>query len=162
MTHAQQLPREMNGERIVVVDADALIALFNEDDALAAQAEALLQRLIADEVMLLYPATTLVEAVTTLQRKLSRPLLAEQVVDLLHTDQLPIEPVDADILTHAIRLFDPKGSKQNTLFDAVVAATAQRHQAAAIFSFDGWYEKAGFRLVSSLFATTSKGGSRAA
>jgi len=54
-------------------------------------------------------------------------------------------------LTEALALFNLHGSKQNTLFDAVVAAMARRLNAAAIFSFDKWYEKLGFRLVTRLY-----------
>lgn len=164
MTRAGREPHQTKGSRTVVVDADALIALLNKDDALAGRADALLQQLVADEAILLYPATTLVEAVTTLQRKLSQPALAAKVIDLLQADQIPVEPIDTEILTSAVLLFDPTGSKRNTLFDAVVAAVAKRQHADAIFSFDAWYEKAGFRLASNLFAelSTLKGGSRAA
>ncbi|HEX2349602.1 MAG TPA: hypothetical protein VHI51_14315, partial [Ktedonobacterales bacterium] len=56
------------------------------------------------------------------------------------------------VLAEAMTLFNPYGSKQNTLFDAVVAVVARRVDADAIFSFDGWYEKQGFRLVSQLYA----------
>ncbi len=45
---------------------------------------------------------------------------------------------------------DFKKSKHNTLFDAVVAATAKKYQADAIFSFDKFYKKQGFKLASEL------------
>jgi predicted nucleic acid-binding protein len=45
------------------------------------------------------------------------------------------------VLNAAAALFKPHGSKHNTIFDAIVAALAQKHHAQAIFSFDDWYEK---------------------
>ena len=60
---------------------------------------------------------------------------------------------DDAVLAEALTLFNPHGSKQNTLFDAVVAALAKRLDADAIFSFDSWYEKRGFRLVAQLYGT---------
>jgi predicted nucleic acid-binding protein len=36
------------------------------------------------------------------------------------------------------------------LFDALVAAVAKKNNADAIFSFDEWYKKLGFTLVTGL------------
>jgi predicted nucleic acid-binding protein len=135
----------------IIVDADALIALFNRDDVLAARSLELLERLTADGVRLVHPATTIAEAVTTLQRRFSNPQATAELVHVVHTSKLTVEPVDAEVLAEALVLFDPQGSKQNTLFDAIVAAVAKRLHAAAIFSFDEWYAKQGFTLVSELY-----------
>ena len=66
---------------------------------------------------------------------------------LMERTPLIVEPVDTTILAEALVLFDPDGSKKNTLFDAVVAAIAAKVSAKAIFSFDGWYERQGFTLA---------------
>jgi predicted nucleic acid-binding protein len=136
----------------IIVDADALIALFSEGDVHAAHSLELLDALIADGARLLHPATTIVEAVTTLQRRLNNPQAAAEVVHLVKEAKLVVEPVNDAVLADALALFNPHGSKQNTLFDAVVAAMARRLSASAIFSFDNWYEKQGFRLVTQLYA----------
>lgn len=135
----------------IVVDADALIALFNRDDLHASRAMALLERLSADGVRLVHPATTIAEAVTTLQRRFSNPQATAKLVRLVHAGNLALEPVDAGVLTEALTLFHPQGSKQNTLFDAIVAAVAKRLHATAIFSFDHWYAIQGFTLVAELY-----------
>jgi predicted nucleic acid-binding protein len=36
------------------------------------------------------------------------------------------------------------------VFDALVAAVAKKNNADAIFSFDAWYQKQGFKLVTNL------------
>jgi predicted nucleic acid-binding protein len=136
----------------IIVDADALIALFNEGDVHAARSIGLLDHLIADGALILHPATTIVEAVTTLQRRLNNPQAAAEIVRLVKEAKLAVEPVNDAVLAEALALFNPHGSKQNTLFDAVVAAIARRLKADAIFSFDRWYEKQGFRLVAQLYA----------
>lgn len=136
----------------IIVDADALIALFSEGDVHAAHSLELLDYLVADGALLLHPATTIVEAVTTLQRRLNNPQAAAELVRLVNEAKLAIEPVNDAVLTEALTLFNPHGSKQNTLFDAVVAAMARRLEAEAIFSFDKWYEKQGFRLVVQLYS----------
>lgn len=62
-----------------------------------------------------------------------------------------VEYISADIMKKAAEIFDAKAiSKQNTLFDAIVAATAEKLEADAIFSFDDWYPKLGFKLASEL------------
>lgn len=136
--------------KTVVVDADVLIALVNKDDSLAEKTIEMLQKLYDKGVKLVYPATTIVEAVTAIQRKLSNPGLASELARMIRDSQLDILQVDQTILELAETLFKPYGSKQNTLFDAVVAATAKNIKADAIFGFDSWYEKVGLKLVVNL------------
>ena len=50
-------------------------------------------------------------------------------------------------MKRAAEIFDQTISKKNTLFDAIVAATAESLKAEAIFSFNSWYPKLGFKLV---------------
>lgn len=137
----------------VVVDADALIALFNKDDLHAATALRLLEQLTRDNIRLLYPATTIAETVTTLRRRFNNAQAVAEVVRLAQAGHLLIASVDAQILAEALTRFTPNGSKQNTLFDAIVAAVAAQQAAVAIFSFDRWYEKQGFTLAVRLYAS---------
>lgn len=62
---------------------------------------------------------------------------------------------DSDVLASALTFFDPQGSKQNTLFDALVAATAKKRQSTIIFSFNEWYKKLGFQLAADLVRETA-------
>ncbi len=137
--------------KTIIVDADGLIALFNKDDAHAEKAVLLLQDLVREEAKIIYPATTIVEATTTLQRKLHKPELAAQIAVLVKENQFPIVSINEDTLNDAVSYFKPvESSKHNTLFDAVVAAVAKKTNADAIFSFDKWYTKQGFTLVADL------------
>lgn len=139
----------------VIVDADGLIALFSSDDAHAEHALHLLQRLTAQEAQLLHPTTAIVEAITTLQRKLHRPELAAQIAETVQEGQLPLVPVTEATLFAAFPYFKPTTtSKGDTLFDAIVAAIAKETQADAIFSFDSWYTRQGFTLIADLEKTT--------
>jgi predicted nucleic acid-binding protein len=88
--------------KTVVVDADGLIALFSKDDAHAEKAILLLQELAREEAKILYPSTALVEAATTLQRKLHQPQLAAQIADLVKESQFPIESVSEQTLSDAV------------------------------------------------------------
>jgi predicted nucleic acid-binding protein len=137
--------------KTVVVDADGLIALFSKDDAHAETAMVLLQELVREEAKILYPSTAIVEATTTLQRKLNQPQLAAQIAELVKENQFPVEAVNEETLSDAVTYFkSTERSKHNTLFDAVVAAVAKKTNADAIFSFDKWYTKQGFVLVAEL------------
>lgn len=136
--------------KTVVVDTDALIALINKGDTLATKSIEILGVLYKKEVKLIYPATTIVEAITTVQRKLSNPMLATELAQMLRSGQFDIVAVDQEILELAETLFKPGGSKQNTMFDSIVAAVAKTLGADAIFSFDKWYEKIGLKLATSL------------
>ncbi|HEY1835522.1 MAG TPA: type II toxin-antitoxin system VapC family toxin [Candidatus Saccharimonadales bacterium] len=135
--------------KTVIVDSDALIALINRDDSLSTKAIKTLESLHTQEVRLLYPATTIVETTTALQRKLSNTSLTAEIARMIREGQFPVAPVDQEVLELAESIFKPTGSKQNTLFDAVVAAIAKRLNADAIFGFDSWYEKIGLTLASS-------------
>jgi predicted nucleic acid-binding protein len=138
-------------DKTVIADSDALIALLSEDDLHHAEAVEILEKLINDEYRILYPATAIVETTTIFQRKFSKPELAAEIVKMIGEAQLPIEPVDGETITEASKLFDPKGSKQNALFDAVVAALTKRVDAEAVFGFDEWYRKIGLQIAVDLF-----------
>jgi predicted nucleic acid-binding protein len=103
------------------------------------------------EAPLLYPATTIVEAVTTLQRKLNKPAIVKQISENIGEASFLVEPVTQEVIETAATLFRPDGSKHNTLFGAVVAAVAKKTNARAIFSFDTWYKAQGLSLASDVF-----------
>jgi predicted nucleic acid-binding protein len=71
-------------------------------------------------------------------------------MERIKAHELLIEPVDQTTIDDAATIFKPHGSKQNTLFDAIVATIAKKHRARAVFSFDEWYTKVGFELVSNI------------
>ena len=136
---------------IVVGDTDGLIAVLHQEDRNHLRAKDIVAKLLQNDGQVVFPLTTIVETVTTLKRKLNKTELAAYVVERITSGKLVIENTDTDLLNHALKIFDPKGSKQNTLFDAIVAALAKRKKTNIIFSFDGWYKKLGFKLVADLY-----------
>ncbi|HEY0771872.1 MAG TPA: PIN domain-containing protein [Sphingobacteriaceae bacterium] len=136
---------------LVVGDSDALIALTFEEDAWHEQAVATLAVLAQNDIRIVFPTTTIIETVTTFQRKFSNPLLAEAVISKVQEGSYLIADVERDILEAAFQLFSARGSKQNTLFDAVVAAVAQDQGIDYLFAFDGWYEKLGYTLAYQMY-----------
>lgn len=135
---------------IVVVDSDGLIGSLNPDDSHFEVSQKLLSTFINKKAKLIYPATVIAESVTFLQGRLNKPELAKRVIQLVHEDKLNVELVDNIILKQASVFMDFKRSKRHTLFDAIVAAVAQKHHADAIFSFDTFYKKHGFNLASEI------------
>ena len=125
----------------IIGDADGLIALLHSDDANHALAVQVAQKLVAQKAEVLFPLTAIVEAATTLQRRLGNSSLVEKVRCQVLAGELLIEEVERDTLAQASSLFNPFGSKQNTLFDAIVVTVARKYTASGIFSFDDWYAK---------------------
>ena len=136
---------------IIVADADAIVAQAIATDSNHQLTLSLAQKLADEGAYLLFPTTAIAEAITTLQRKFSDPKLAAATLELLTDASIFIENVDQTVVQEAKKLFDPKASKKNTLFDCIVATIAKKHSADAIFSLDDWYRKLGFKLVSELY-----------
>lgn len=135
---------------IVIVDSDGFIGSLNPQDFHYSVTQQVLLKLAERGAKLIYPATVIVETVTFLQGRLNQPKLANQVIKLINNNQFIIESVDGELLQKASLYMDFKRSKRHTLFDAIVAAVAKKHQADAIFSFDKFYKGKGFKLASEL------------
>ncbi len=135
---------------IVVGDADALIALFLEEDSHYLEASRISKYLREKGDDVIFPNTVIVEAITAFQRKFSFPQLAGILRGQYIRGLFDVEYIDESIMKLAAEIFNPKGSKQNTFFDALVAATAKKLNADTIFSFDSWYKKLGFKLAGDL------------
>ncbi len=92
-------------------------------------------------------ATTVAECVTSLHRRHNRPDLAVIFIESLRYRVSPtILAVDDKLITEAIKIYDPRGSKKHTFFDAVNVAVAQKEGIEMIFSFDDFYRSFGLRL----------------
>ena len=123
---------------------------MDKDDIHAEKTVHILQACPKREIVLLYPATAIAEAVTALQRRLRKPSLAQKIMDAIQEHQFIIEPVTQTTIEKASHAFQPDRSKKNTLFDAIVAAVAKENNALAIFSFDAWYKTQGISLASDI------------
>lgn len=145
-----------NNLPLVIADADALIALISPDDLHHHKVREISQYLDKEHIAILFPITAIFEAVTAIQRKLSKPELASALIEKVKAGVLPISYIDETALTETVSRFNPFGSKQNTLYDALVATLARKHHATAIFSFDGWYKKQGFTLAEELLPEKTK------
>lgn len=140
----------MNKRPIVIVDSDAIIAQTNPNDIHHQKAKEISQNLININAQVLYPSTTIAESTAHLQRVLNSTASAYGTAQLMTSPDSQVVEVNKQTLIDALKFFSPTSSKKNTLFDCIVAAVADDNNADAIFSFDGFYKKNGFKLASEL------------
>lgn len=133
--------------KTVVVDSDAIFALYNPNDPLNTKATGSFKQLITQGFQLLYPASVIFEVISLFQRVLPTPTVTQQIIDMIKSDAMLIYPVDADVLKQSAVLFNPKGSKKNTLIDCSVVVVAKKIKAGAVFAYDSFYSKCGLKLV---------------
>lgn len=140
----------MNEEKAIIADADIIISLYFIDDANHQKVSDLVSKAVNSFYVIKYPNTVILEAITTLKRSLNKPEIAAMVNNDFLDGKFNIIYVDEEIQKLASEIFVKAKSKKNTIFDAVVLATAKTLKAAGVFSFDSWYSKQGAKTVSDL------------
>ena len=140
----------MNKPLKVIVDADAIIAQVNPNDHHHFIAGSISKYLIEMNARLIYPSTVVVESNAFIQRPLNSTASAYGTAVVFTNPDVQIAEVNQKTLKNALKYFSPTTSKKNTLFDCIVAAIAEEEKADAIFSFDKFYKKKGFKLASEL------------
>lgn len=132
----------------VIVDADAIIAQTVLSDSNHEKAVIISQKLAHEGVTVIYPVTAVAEAVTVLQRVFSSGSSAYTTATIFVESKTPVLEIGTRIYSLAVNeYFSSRASKKNTLFDCIIAAVAKEHRADAIFSFDKFYKKLGFKLA---------------
>lgn len=131
-------------DQIVVADADALIALMLEKDPNHEKAMQLASLFAKKNMEVVFPATVFPEAITSLVRAVNQPQKARLINQQLQQGSFQIDYLENETLIRASQIFESSHSKQNTFFDAIVVATAEKLNTKTIFSFDNWYSKLGF------------------
>lgn len=133
--------------KVVIADADALIALALENDPHHKKALTISNKLLQMGATIIFPVTVFPEAITTLKRAFNQPEKAHLINNQLQQGIFQVEYIDEEIMGRASRLFEKTISKQNTFFDCLVAATAEKLGVDTIFSFDNWYPKLDLHLA---------------
>ncbi len=134
---------------VTVADSDALIALVLENDPNHLKAVEASKNYIKNNISIVFPSTVFPEAITSLVRSLNEKEKAHLVNRQYQQGVFNVIYIDMEIQKEASRIFETAKSKQNTFFDALIAATAKKLSTNMIFSFDNWYPKLGFKLASS-------------
>lgn len=140
----------INKNTVVVADADILVGLYFKNDILQNKVLNISKKFLEAGARIIFPNTAIAEGITTLHRKLSNSTAAALLNQHYKKRILEVEYIDEQIMQEAAEFYRPKGSKRNTFFDAIVASVAKSLNADAIFSFDDWYKKVGFKLASDL------------
>lgn len=136
--------------KVVVVDSDSIFALYNPNDSLNVRATKTFKQLITQGYQMIYPTSVLFEVVSLFQRVLPTPTITAKLVEMIKNDQLLIHVIDVDTLKEAVSLFDPVGSKKNTLIDCSVAVIAKKIKADGVFAYDEFYTKQGLKPADDL------------
>ena len=136
--------------KIVIVDSDSIFAIYNPNDPLNIKATKTFQGLIEQGYQLIYPTSVLFEVISLFQRVLPTPTVTAKLIELIKNEQIPIQIIDVDTLKEAAKLFNPTGSKKNTLIDCSVVAVAKKVKAVGIFAYDDFYTKQGLKLAEDL------------
>src|SRR5579864_9355753 len=124
---------------IAVGDADGLISLALSHDSNHNVAVAGTAAFAKQGIEVIFPLTVFPEAITSLKRAANQPEKAHLLARQFAQRAFNVAYIDQDIMKRACEIFETAKSKQNTFFDAIVAATAENLGAEYIFSFDGWY-----------------------
>lgn len=140
--------------KIVVVDSDAIFALYNPNDPLNKKVSKTFQELITQGYQLFYPTSVIFEVISLFQRVLPTPTVTTRLVDVIKNDQMLISIIDAEILKESATLFNPAGSKKNTLIDCSVVVVAKKIKADGVFAYDEFYAKQGLKLAEDLIKKT--------
>ena len=138
----------MPGTKQVLIDADALVGLINQSDALHSRSLRIVRFLAKNNLATIVLPSTILEAATALSRGIKRPDLAKELL----ADYSRLEPVElpSEIFSKLISIYDPTVTTKNTPFDYFLLAYAKIKQIDIIFSFDRFYEKQGLTLAEKL------------
>lgn len=141
----------MRSAPIIIADADGIVAQAFPDDLKHKEANLIAQKLTELNAKIFYPRTAVIESVTFIQRVLNSGATAYGTAVTFTNPGSNVIEIDQEIYKTAVNnYYGPNISKQDTLFDCIVAAVAQKYDADYIFSWDNFYKKKGFKLTSEL------------
>lgn len=134
----------------VIIDSDAIYAIYNHQDPLHGKATQTLQQLNNSQYQFIYPASVIFEVMSLFQRVLSRPSAVMKIADMIKNDLLIVHVIDNELLKETVDLFKPAGSKKNTLVDCSVVVVAKKIKADGVFAYDSFYAKHGLKSAEEL------------
>src|SRR3989344_5414833 len=104
--------------KLVIGDADALVALADEKDANHDKARKVSEWLRARAYEVVFPNTAILEAITALKRAKNLPEKAHLINRQYQAGAFLVKFVNAEIQLRASVRFEKTISKKNTIFDA--------------------------------------------
>ncbi len=139
----------MPGNSSILVDSDGLIGLINPSDPNHSKCVEISNYLTANSLGTIVPYPIVLEAATTLTRKINRPDLAKEI--LANNAAIDDKPkLDEDVSALVSNSYWQNTSNKNTPFDHYLCALAKKNNIKYIFSFDSFYKKQGLTLAEEL------------
>ena len=135
---------------VCVTDSDFLISLIKKDDSKHRAVLEISKKLVADDAVVIYPVTSIVEAATALLIRYNLPKLANALLNEYKDPDLMVVDVKQEDFINSVQYFNPNGSKQDTPFDCVILSIATKQKVSVILSFDDFYKGRGFKLPGDL------------
>jgi predicted nucleic acid-binding protein len=136
--------------KTVIVDSDSIFALYNPNDPLNLKATRTFKQLIIQDFKLIYPISVLFEIISLFQRVLPSPLITAKFREMVLNGELITYEINNAILKKSAQVFNPAGSKKNTLIDCSVVVIAKKIKASGVFSYDSFYSKQGLKFAEDL------------
>jgi len=134
---------------IAIVDTDALIGLFNTEDALHTRSKEVSGRLLENDFQIAILHTTLAEFAAVAGVRIGIEKAKEAVNRLTSFSFISVD-IDNHLMNKALAFFNRQTSRRETLFDCLVMAASIELSADCIFSFDEGYSKNNFVLAKNL------------
>lgn len=129
-----------------IVDTDALLGLFNTNDASHLKAVALAKLALQRGINFFILPTTLCEFALLASSRIGAKQAQQAVSILTASDYLGID-INEEMTKEAVKLYGQQTSKEESLFDCFVMIAAKKIRADFILSFDKGYIKRGFTLL---------------
>lgn len=128
----------------ILVDADALIALYNKNDSNYLKAKRTSHNIIKDHLFI--SPITIPEGATVLSHKVSQET-AIRFIKETRTRKLEEITLSQDLIIKADQIFIDQKNKNTSWPDCLNMAIARDLKIDTIFSFDSIYQKNGFKVL---------------
>lgn len=133
----------------VIVDTDVLLGLYNSGDIHHSEAVELAKKVLEKKMNIFILPTTLGEFALLASSKIGKRDSQKAISHLMNSDFLTTD-ITLELTKEAIELYEKQTSKEESLFDCFIMATAKKLFCDGIFSFDKGYRKNGFKLIEEL------------
>lgn len=124
----------------VLIDSDAFVGLFLEQDAHYQKCLTLFRDIAQKRSQLVTTNFTIAETATVLS-KISGQMAARKFLNYIKASPFPVIHVDEQLQTAALKLFVDQENKYTSVFDCINVAVMHHFSIPTIFSFDKFYNK---------------------
>lgn len=124
----------------VLVDSDAFVGRFFDEDAHFERAEALFNKTAKENIMLLTTSAVVGEAATVLSNRCDQKT-ALAFLEIVEDSLIPVIHIDAVLHNEALTLFKQQAKRGTSYVDCTNVVVARHFDVFQILSFDKAYPK---------------------